>query len=486
MQNSHYNSVPTGGNDTLRTQPDVVQTSSKITDGNEGTDRQSPARRLRFQLWPRVKQYAPFGTTGKLRARELAASQASPCLSEISTKHSDRATIVSEHDDRLGTSRCNVSIPDGKSRFINTVTPNPMDSRKCMSLRLVVESRSSYFTSKVPATSPHTERLKITSTAKSPTNPVNHAILHPVSGPLIPPSQTGVASLQRSPPTSKCQDALPKATKTDTEGAMHPAELFAVSAQPETTSPPPVPPKSPRTMNRSLKLHQEQCTFVSPWRDPPTSNHGRYFASDPLGTKPPYRSQAVYQYKGPYTAHSGGTLLGRRSPIVHNSPSNCVGQRHTTAEDASAEELQVLEERCRHIRRIYDSLEFELRGLQERTTRFLGSESTDGAECRKNVLIRTKAIADLDVSMKGWASKLEQATNQQVYLRQKLAEHVAATAHRDTTNPGLGISDEPNHGTKPAMTSNLVDTSRRKTESIKVYVDVNVFEEIATSAETER
>ena len=95
-------------------------------------------------------------------------------------------------------------------------------------------------------------------------------------------------------------------------------------------------------------------------------------------------------------------------------------------------------------------------------------------------------MADLNVSMKGWASKLEQATDQQVYLRQKLAKHVAATSLRDTTNPGLGLSDEPDHGTNPVMTSNLVDTSRRKTESIKVYADLNVFEEIATLAEPER
>ncbi|KAB8262597.1 hypothetical protein BDV32DRAFT_147518 [Aspergillus pseudonomiae] len=557
-------------NDTLRTRPDVVQTSSKIPHDNDGTYRQNSARRLRFQLWSRVKQYAPFGTTGKSRARQLAASQASPCLPEISTKHSDKVTITSEKHEQLGTSRCNASIPDGRSRFINTVKSNPTDS--------------------LPAPSPNSEKSKIISTAKSPTNPFNAAILHPVSGPLILPSQAKVASVQLSPPTSKCQDALPKTTKTDTEGSIHPVELFAVSAEPETTSPPPVPPKSPRTMDRSPKLQQEQCTFISPWRDLPTSNHGRYVASDPLGTKPPYMSQAVHHCNGPYRFHSGGALLGRRFPSEHNSPSNREGQRHTKAEDASPEvrsaytlpgtpqrirgihvryqsdtsvmqrgrstrtngttsrnpnkgyfsterracfmlplavapsgaspvfspneieclhpyakhqaeafkalncgevralslELRVLEERCKQIRRIYNSLEFELRGLQERTTRLLGSQSTDFAECRKNVLIRTKAMADLNVSMKGWASKLEQATDQQVYLRQKLARHVAATSLRDTTNPGLGLSDEPDHGTNPVMTSNLVDTSRRKTESIKVYADLNVFEEIATLAEPER
>ncbi|KNG83742.1 hypothetical protein ANOM_008498 [Aspergillus nomiae NRRL 13137] len=485
MQNSHYNSVPTGMNDTLRTRPDVV-TSSKIPHDNDGTYRQNSARRLRFQLWSRVKQYAPFGTTGKSRARQLAPSQASPCLPEISTKYSDKVTITSEKHEQLGTSRCNASIPDGRSRFINTVKSNPTDS--------------------LPAPSPNSEKSKIISTAKSPTKPFNAAILHPVSGPLILPSQAEVASVQLSPPTSKYQDALPKTTKTDTEGSIHPVELFAVSAEPETTSPPPVPPKSPRTMDRSPKLQQEQCSTVEElcWADdsqvytthqaigkanaiPKLKMHHRrnlnkgYFSTErracfmlPLAVAPsgasPVFSPNEIECLHPYAKHQAEEFKAL----------NCGEVR------ALSLELRVLEERCKQIRRIYNSLEFELRGLQERTTRLLGSQSTDFAECRKNVLIRTKAMADLNVSMKGWASKLEQATDQQVYLRQKLAKHVAATSLRDTTNPGLGLSDEPDHGTNPVITSNLVDTSRRKTESIKVYADLNVFEEIATLAEPER
>jgi hypothetical protein len=201
----------------------------------------------------------------------------------------------------------------------------------------VVENRSSYFTATIPATSSIDKRSKTISTAKSPTNPFKDAVLHPISGPRILPSQAKDAPLQRSPPISKCRDVVAKTAKTDTERSMHPVRLFAVNAEPETTSPPPVPPKSPRMMNRSPKLQQEQGTFTSPLRDFPTSNHGRYFASDMLDTKSPYMSQAIYQCKAPCTFHSAGTLLGRRPSIVHAPTSNCKGQRHTTGEDAAAE-----------------------------------------------------------------------------------------------------------------------------------------------------
>lgn len=94
----------------------------------------------------------------------------------------------------------------------------------------------------------------------------------------------------------------------------------------------------------------------------------------------------------------------------------------------------------------------------------------------ESMLKQEEALAELDLSIEDWVSKLEHAENRRTRIQQKLLEHVAATLTVNIT----GITQSPRRDgvqTPPMSPENSDDdyhTKRRDVQSIKVYADSGV------------
>lgn len=143
--------------------------------------------------------------------------------------------------------------------------------------------------------------------------------------------------------------------------------------------------------------------------------------------------------------------------------------------EALARELRELDERCEYLRKTHRSLRAGRRNLHERVCTYLRSPrmAKFSYEC---LLKQEEALSELDVSIDGWVSKLEQADNRRIRVRQKLLEHVAATLlmkhpvsmRLDDLRSGTsGVNTPPRSPTsEPLLLDSAVDSSEPKELSL--------------------
>jgi hypothetical protein len=101
---------------------------------------------------------------------------------------------------------------------------------------------------------------------------------------------------------------------------------------------------------------------------------------------------------------------------------------------------------------------------------------------RESLLKQEEALAELDISIDEFITKLEQAENRRLRVRQKLLEHVAAAVLLNPSAP----RHEPAENTPPrspikSESPGRFDRERRDVESIKIYADghvLNLFSDI--------
>lgn len=99
---------------------------------------------------------------------------------------------------------------------------------------------------------------------------------------------------------------------------------------------------------------------------------------------------------------------------------------------------------------------------------------------RESLLKQEEALAELDISIDEFISKLEQAENRRLRLRQKLLEHVAAALflNPSANRPQYSESTPPR---SPVKADSPARMERRDVESIKIYADghvLNLFSDI--------
>ncbi len=95
---------------------------------------------------------------------------------------------------------------------------------------------------------------------------------------------------------------------------------------------------------------------------------------------------------------------------------------------------------------------------------------------RESLLKQEEALADLDLSIDDWVSKLEQAENRRTRVRQKLLEHVAAASTLGLDQPKQwGPPQEQTPPRSPEKEGPQCRTERRDVESIKIYADSDIF-----------
>jgi hypothetical protein len=95
--------------------------------------------------------------------------------------------------------------------------------------------------------------------------------------------------------------------------------------------------------------------------------------------------------------------------------------------EALSKELRHLDERTEYLRRTYTSLRAGRRNLHSRICQYLRSPRV-AKFSHESMLKQEEALAELDASIDDWVTKLEQAENRRMRVRQKLLEHVAAAA----------------------------------------------------------
>jgi hypothetical protein len=99
---------------------------------------------------------------------------------------------------------------------------------------------------------------------------------------------------------------------------------------------------------------------------------------------------------------------------------------------------------------------------------------------RESLLKQEEALAELDISIDEFITKLEQAENRRLRLRQKLLEHVAAAVVLDPSaiRPEMAENTPPR---SPVKAESPLRIERRDVESIKIYADghvLNLFSDI--------
>lgn len=88
--------------------------------------------------------------------------------------------------------------------------------------------------------------------------------------------------------------------------------------------------------------------------------------------------------------------------------------------------MTLLEERVQYLRHTYASLRAGRKGLRERVLAYLRSPRLSKA-CAGSIIRQEEVLAELDIAIDDWVSKLEQAEHRRWKIQQKLLEHVAAT-----------------------------------------------------------
>lgn len=137
--------------------------------------------------------------------------------------------------------------------------------------------------------------------------------------------------------------------------------------------------------------------------------------------------------------------------------------------------MALLDERCEYLRHTYNSLRLGRRGLHTRMISYLKSPRMAKFSC-DSILKQEEALAELDLSIDDWVSKLEQAENRRTRVRQKLLEHVAATL---TVRTSANIQPQHLHEVQtppgsPEKTENNSSKAHRDVQSSEFYADSGV------------
>jgi len=91
---------------------------------------------------------------------------------------------------------------------------------------------------------------------------------------------------------------------------------------------------------------------------------------------------------------------------------------------------------------------------------------------RDSIFKKEEALAELDVLIDDWLSKLEAAEEQRTRIRQRLLEHIAAavTLHTGTRTD----IENPTPPISPEDEDDYTSTERREVQSINIYADKGV------------
>ena len=86
-----------------------------------------------------------------------------------------------------------------------------------------------------------------------------------------------------------------------------------------------------------------------------------------------------------------------------------------------------------------------------------------------------EVLADLDLSIDDWNSKLELAENRRLRVRQKLLEHVAAAVTLNPATPGSTLNTQLTPPGSPQKEISPTRAARGDVESIQIYADGDVL-----------
>jgi hypothetical protein len=96
----------------------------------------------------------------------------------------------------------------------------------------------------------------------------------------------------------------------------------------------------------------------------------------------------------------------------------------------------------------------------------------------ESLLKQEEALLELDLSIDDWATKLDQAENRRIRVRQKLLEHVAAAITLSTASSTTVACTPNGEDTPPRSPDKLLSPeqqNRRDVESIRIYADSDVY-----------
>ena len=139
-----------------------------------------------------------------------------------------------------------------------------------------------------------------------------------------------------------------------------------------------------------------------------------------------------------------------------------------------SQELELLDERCSYLESTHKSLRQGRRNLHTRMITYLKSPRM-AIFSRDSILKQEEALAELDVSIDDWVSKLEAAEERRTRIRQRLLEHIAAAVTLQTCGQSARTgTEQPTPPTSPEDESDYISTERRDVQSIRIYADEGV------------
>lgn len=94
---------------------------------------------------------------------------------------------------------------------------------------------------------------------------------------------------------------------------------------------------------------------------------------------------------------------------------------------------------------------------------------------RESLMRQEEVLADLDLSIDDWNSKLELAENRRLRVRQKLLEHVAAAVTLNPATPGPTLNTQLTPPGSPQKEISPTRAARGDVESIQIYADGDVL-----------
>lgn len=140
-----------------------------------------------------------------------------------------------------------------------------------------------------------------------------------------------------------------------------------------------------------------------------------------------------------------------------------------------SQELELLDERCSYLHSTHRSLREGRRNLHTRMLTYLKSPRMAKLS-RDSILKQEEALAELDISIDDWVSKLEAAEERRTRIRQRLLEHIAAAVTMQTSGQSTEAKiEQPTPPISPDEDDNdYIRTERRDVQSIKIYADEGV------------
>ena len=137
-----------------------------------------------------------------------------------------------------------------------------------------------------------------------------------------------------------------------------------------------------------------------------------------------------------------------------------------------SQELQILEERCQHLRTTHAKLRQGRRSLHNRMISYLKSPRTTKIS-RDIILRQEEALADLDDSIEEWVTKVDAAEVRRAQVHQKLLEHIAAAMTLQSTGrPPMNMQYTP--PISPDKEIDYFNNQRKDVQSIKVFASEGV------------